>query len=94
VAVEDRNAERQVALQALDGAGEHQLGLDVELLGQFTLPLLGQVRRAQHCERGSRPGPAARGRSGRLDGLADADVVGNKKAHRVKRSAIMSGTSW
>jgi hypothetical protein len=30
------------------------------------------------------PGRAARGRSGRLDGLADADVVGDQQPHRVE----------
>ena len=85
VAVEDRHADRQVALQALDGAGEDQLGVDVELLRQLLLPLLGQVRRAQHGQAADLaaveqlPGDGAG-----LDGLADADVVGDQQAHRVQ----------
>ena len=63
VAVEDRHADRQVALQALDRAAQDQLGLDVELLGQLALPLLGQVRRAEHGEPPDlAPVQAARGR--------------------------------
>ena len=85
MAVEDRDADRQVALQALDRAAQHQLGLDVELLGQLPLPLLGQVRRAEH---GQPPDLAAvqqlAGDERRLDGLADADVVGDQQAHRVE----------
>ena len=83
--VEDRDAQRQVALQALDGARQHQLGFDVELLRQLALPLLGQVRRAQH---GDAADLAAvehlAGDEACLDGLADADVVGDEHAHRVE----------
>jgi hypothetical protein len=62
---------------------------------QFALPLLAQVGRAQHghaldlaaveqfaCDQSA------------LDGLADADVVGNQQAHDGCLSAISSGTSW
>ena len=85
VAVEDRDAQRQVALQALDRAAQHQLGLDVELLGQLALPLLGQVRRAEH----GHPSDLAAveqfaGDDGRFDGLADADIVGDQQAHGVE----------
>ena len=85
VPVEDRHAERQVALQALDGARQHERGVDVELLRKLALPLLGQVRRAQH---GDAPDLGAveqlAGDEARLDGLADADVVGDEHAHRVE----------
>ena len=50
--VEQRLAERAVAFQAVDRAGEDQLGVDVELVAQFRLPLLGQVRRAEHAQPG------------------------------------------
>jgi hypothetical protein len=40
----------QAALEAGGGAGEHELGVEVELLGELALPLLGQVRRAEHGE--------------------------------------------
>ena len=64
VGVEQRLADAEPALQAARGRGEDDLGVDVELLAQLALPLLGQVRRAEHGEPGDRrPGRAARARS-------------------------------
>ena len=83
--VEDRDAQRQVALQALDGARQHQLGFDVELLRQLALPLLGQVGRAQHGDEADLAAvEQLAGDEARLNGLADADVVGDEHAHRVE----------
>ena len=83
--VEDGDAERQVALQALDGAGKDQLGFDVELLRKLALPLFGQVRRAQHRDAADLGAvEQLAGDEARLDGLADADVVGDEHAHRVE----------
>jgi hypothetical protein len=94
VAVEDRNPERQVAFQSLDGAGEHQLGLDVELLGQLGLPLLGQMRRTEHGQAPDlAPVEQLAGDETGLDGLADADVVGDEQRTGSSLSAIISGTS-
>ena len=42
VAVEQRLVEHQVAFETLDGAGEHERGVDAELVAQLALPLLGQ----------------------------------------------------
>ena len=83
--IEDRHAQRQVALQALDGARQHQLGFDVELLRELALPLLGQVRRAQDGDAADLAAvEQLAGDEARLDGLADADVVGDEHAHRVE----------
>ena len=85
VPVEDGDAERQVALQALDGARQHELRLDMELLGKLALPLLGQVRRAQHGDAADLGAvEQLAGDEACLDGLADPDVVGDEHAHRVE----------
>ena len=85
VHVEQRLAVEEAAFQAGGRRRQHELGVDVELLGQLLLPLLGQVRRAQHAH-------ALRvallqqllGDQGRFDRLADADVVGDQQADRVE----------
>ena len=38
----------QIAFEPLDGATQNQLGVDVELLRQLALPLLGEMRWAEH----------------------------------------------
>ena len=48
VPVEHRDADWQVAFQALDGAAKDEFGVDMELFGKFLLPLFGQVGRAEH----------------------------------------------
>ena len=85
VHVEQRLAMEEATLEAGSRRRQHEFGVDVELLGQLLLPLLGQVRWAQHAH-------ALRvallqqllGDQGRLDRLADADVVGDQQAHRVE----------
>ena len=85
VPVEHGDAERQVALQALDGARQHELRLDMELLGKLALPLLGQVRRTQHGDAADLGAvEQLAGDEACLDGLADPDVVGDEHAHRVE----------
>ena len=84
VPVEQRLALQQPAFQPADRAGQHQLGVDAELGGQLPLPLLGQRRAAQHGQ----PGRVALlqqlgGDQAGLDGLADADVVGDQQPDRV-----------
>src|ERR1017187_8054906 len=85
LSVEDRHAYRQVPLQALNSAAQDELSLNMKFLGQFPLPLLGQVRRAQH---GQTADLAAiqqfAGDDRRFDGLADANVVGDQETHRIK----------
>ena len=41
---------RQAALEPRGGAGQHELGVDVELVAHLRLPLLGEVRRAEDGE--------------------------------------------
>ena len=48
VGIEDRGARRQVFLQASGGCRADHHGVDVETLGELVLPLLAQVRWAQH----------------------------------------------
>ena len=80
VTLEDRHPKRQVALQTLDGAGQHQLGIDVEFLGKLALPLLRKMRRAQHGEalEFTPIQHFACDKRG-FHGLADADVVCNQE---------------
>ena len=75
----------QVALEAGDGAGQDQLGVDVELVAQLGLPLLGEVRRAEHGQ-ASRLAAVEQlaGDQAGFDGLADADVVGDQEPNRVE----------
>ena len=57
----------------------------MELLAQLLLPLLGQVRRAEdHEPVGLAAVQQLAGDEAGLDGLADADVVGDQQAHRVQ----------
>ena len=82
--VEQGLALQQPAFQPADRAGQHQLGVDAELRGQLPLPLLGQRRAAQHRQAGrvallQQLGGDQAG----LDGLADADVVGDQQPDRV-----------
>ena len=57
----------------------------MELLRKLALPLLGQVGRAQHRDAADLAAVEQfAGDEARLDGLADADVVGDEHAHRVE----------
>ena len=82
--VEQGLALQQPAFQPADRAGQHQLGVDAELRGQLPLPLLGQRRAAQHRQAGrvALLQQLGGGQAG-LDGLADADVVGDQQPDRV-----------
>ena len=82
--VEDSLALQQAALQPTDRAGQDELGVNAELGGELLLPLLGERGPAQH---GQAAGVAllqqlGRGQAG-LDGLADANVVGDQQPYRV-----------
>ena len=80
VLVEQRLVHHQAPLEALDGAGQQQHGVDAELRRQLALPLLGQGRRAE--DRAALDG-ALREQLGRdqtgLHRLADAHVVGDQQ---------------
>ena len=84
VPVEQGLALEQASFQPADGAGQHQLGVDAELAGEFPLPLLGERGTAQHGQAGrvallQQLGSDQAG----LDGLADAHVVGDQQPDRV-----------
>ena len=80
VTVEQRLVQHEVAFEAADGAGQHQRGVDAELVAQLALPLLGQRRGAQHGQalHGALREQLGGDQAG-LDGLADADVVGDEQ---------------
>ena len=82
--VEEGLALQQAAFQPADRAGQHQLGVDAELAGQLLLPLLGERGAAEHGQAGrvALLQQLGGGQAG-LDGLADADVVGDQQPHRV-----------
>ena len=85
VALKDRLVDVQVAFQTLDGARQDQLRLDVELLRQLPLPLLGQGRGAEHRQAAYlAPVKQLAGDETGLDRLADAYVVGDQHAHRIE----------
>jgi len=80
VALEDRFVGGESALQAGDRAGEDEGGVESELLGEFRAPLLGKARRAEHREAACAAlGEHLRCHESSLDGLADADVVGDQQ---------------
>ena len=83
VSVEHRDAYGEISFEPLDGAAQDQFGLDVELLQQLALPLLGQMRWAQDRHPSDLASVQQLARDdGCLDGLADADVVRDEEAHR------------
>ena len=74
-------SQRQATLQPGCRAREHQFRVDIELVAKLSLPLLGQLRRAE--DREARYFATVEQFSGderRFDRLADADVVGNLDA--------------
>ena len=84
VPVEQRLAEQQAPFKPADRRRQHQLRVNAELGLQLPLPLLGQRRAAQHRHSGSVALlQQFRGDQARLDGLADAHVVGDQHPHGV-----------
>src|SRR5699024_5157911 len=82
VFVEQGLAHVQATLQAGDGGGQQQFGVDVELGAELGLPLVGQGRRTQHGQAGGVPlGQEFGGDQARFDGLADTDVVTDEHAY-------------
>ena len=85
----------QDAFQTAGGGGQHQLGVDVELVGQLGLPLLGEVRRAQDGESLGVPGravPWRRGAASMVLPIPTSSAMRSRTGSR--RSAMSSGTSW
>ena len=83
--LEHRLVGPQPALESGGGAGAHDLGVDAELLREFLLPLLAEMRRTDDRKAfdlaavEQLPGDEAR-----LDGLANADVVGDEQPDGVQ----------
>ena len=83
--LEEGDARAAAALEARDGAREDELGLEVELLPQLLLPLLGEGGRAEDGEPvGLAAGEELGGDEARLDRLPDADVVGDEEPDGVE----------
>jgi hypothetical protein len=65
--------------QPAGSAGEDKLGFDVEFILQLVLPLLGKLRRAQHCKPCRFPAVKEFFRNkGSLDSLSNANIVSNQ----------------
>lgn len=81
VALEDRLALQQVALETRGGVAADDLRAQVEFLGELFLPLLAQVWGAEHGEALDLAAidQLAHDQPG-LDGLADTYVVGDQQA--------------
>ena len=88
VALEERLAQAQPALEPGRGRGQHADRVDVELVAHLGLPLVREVWRGEHADALDLAAVEELAREQqRLDGLADADVVGDEQAHRVEAQA-------
>jgi hypothetical protein len=76
---------RQLALAAGDARGAHDSSIDRELLTQLALPLIAQVRRAEHAQP-SRDAAVEQlaGNHAGFDRLAHAHVIGNQQPNLVE----------
>ena len=83
--IKDRLARRQPPLQLLSGAGPHHLGRQVELADHVALPLLTQVRRADHRDLADLAAiEQFPGDQESLHRLAEANLIGDQHpAHRL-----------
>ena len=78
--IKHRGAGRQVALQPCGTGAANHHSLDVEAVFQFALPLLAQVRRAQHCHAVYFTSVEhLAGNQCAFDGFADTYVIGNQQ---------------
>ena len=85
VALEYRLVDGEAPFETRRGGRQHQLRVDVELVAQLHLPLLGQMRRAQHAQPlGVALGDQLRRDQRGLDGLAHPDVIRDEKPDRVQ----------
>jgi hypothetical protein len=88
VTLKERFADAAMFFQAVDRRGQRQLGLNMELVAQFALPLRRELRRTEYGD------PLdfaaikqfARDQTG-FNRLADADIIGDEDAHRVELEA-------
>ena len=82
---EQRLTRPEASFETLDGRGEDELRLDVKLLLELPLPLLGEVGRAENgkpCDLA--PLEELLGDQGRFHRLADTDVVGDQEPDRLE----------
>ena len=83
--LKDRLADPGVALQPCHRPRQDELCIDVELIEQFRLPLLGQVRRAEHRQpldlRSVEQLPR---QEASLDRLPDPNVIGDQDTDRIE----------
>ena len=85
IAFKQRLAQAAVSFELRCGAGKHQFGIEVKLVLQLGLPLFRELWWAEDCQaRYLAPvDQFARNQTG-FDGLADAHVIGDQQAHRIK----------
>ena len=76
VQIEERLRHRRATFQPGGGGGQHKFGLNVKLVPQLALPLLGQRRRAKHRQalNFTAGKQLTRHQSG-LNGLANTDII-------------------
>jgi hypothetical protein len=74
--LEDAPVDGLLSLESGDGAGAHDGGLDAELVSEFGLPLLAEIRRAQDGDAIHEPTiEHLASDESTLDGLADPYIV-------------------
>lgn len=79
-------------LQTVDCSGADDDRLEVELLGEFDVPLIAKVGRAENGKAFDfAPVDKLAGNEQRFDGFPDADVVGDEKAERVEAEGHEKG---
>ena len=92
VVLKDAAVGRGLPLQGADGAGADDDGGEVELLRQFLLPLVAEVRGAEDGDAADfAAGQEFAGDEEGLNGLADADVIGDEEADGVEAEGHEEG---
>lgn len=92
VVLKDAAVGRGLPLQGADGAGADDDGGEVELFRQFLLPLVAEVRGAEDGDAADfAAGQEFAGDEEGLNGLADADVIGDEEADGVEAEGHEEG---
>src|SRR5207249_7694998 len=85
IEVEERLADATAPFQPRGRRGQDGLSFDVELVSEFLLPLLGEVRRTKDGQPlGLSTIEKLPGNEGGFDRLPDADVVGDEETDRIE----------
>ena len=83
--IEEGFSPPKIALQSSSGAREYKFGFDVKLLVQLSLPLLSQVRRAEHGQSLDLTSVNEfAGHQPSLNRLTNAHVVSNEQSNRIQ----------